>query len=424
MSERGREIEVWGDWAELGGPVRIGALRALPSRGKEVFSFEYEASWLSRSEPLLLDPELRLFRGPQFAAREKPNFGLFLDSSPDRWGRALMRRRESIKAHKEGRPPRNLLESDYLLGVYDANRMGAIRFREVGGDAFQSSDDSMAAPPWAKLRDLEYASFLFEREEDDEKLDPWLALLMAPGSSLGGARPKASVLFPDGSLWLAKFPGREDERDVGAWEMLTALLAREAGIEISEARLEVLSKRGSTFLTRRFDRVPGGKRCHFASAMTMLGRIDGDDAASGASYLELADFLVRHGSRPREDLRQLWKRIVFNIAVSNTDDHLRNHGFLLESHGWRLSPAYDLNPSPDNRGLALAIDENNNSLDFELALSVSPYFRLSPAEAREAMREVISPIARWREKATALGLPRRQIELMASCFHASMPGPL
>jgi serine/threonine-protein kinase HipA len=158
--------------------------------------------------------------------------------------------------------------------------------------------------------------------------------------------------------------------------------------------------------------------------MTMLGRIDGDDAASGASYLELADFLVRHGSRPREDLRQLWKRIVFNIAVSNTDDHLRNHGFLLESHGWRLSPAYDLNPSPDNRGLALAIDENNNSLDFELALSVSPYFRLSPAEAREAMREVISPIARWREKATALGLPRRQIELMASCFHASMPGPL
>lgn len=416
MSERERAIEVWGDWAGLGGPASLGGLRALETRGREILSFEYDPSWLARNEPRLLDPELRLFRGPQYASNKRPNFGLFLDSSPDRWGRTLMRRRESIKARKEGRPPRILLESDYLLGVCDANRMGALRFREAGSSVFQNSDKSMAAPPWTSLRDLEYASFLFEHEEDDEKLDPWLGLLMAPGSSLGGARPKASVLFPDGSLWLAKFPGKDDERDMGAWEMLIALLAREAGIEMSDSRLEAVSARGSTFLTKRFDRGPTGERYHFASARTMLGHCDGDDAASGASYIELADFLIRHGSRTREDLRQLWKRIVFNIAVSNTDDHLRNHGFILESRGWRLSPAYDINPSPYGGGLSLAIDESDNSLDFELALSVAEYFRLSASEAREGMTEVLAPIRIWREKAESVGISKREQDGMASAF--------
>lgn len=213
----------------------------------------------------------------------------------------------------------------------------------------------MAAPPWTSLRDIEYAAHLFEREADDDVLDPWLAMLIAPGSSLGGARPKAGVVDPSGNLWIAKFPGRSDDHDVATWEALTSELAVACGVQMSECRSDRFSNRGSTFLTRRFARV-GPARLHFASAMALLGRLDGDDASTGASYLELADFIVRHGSRPDADLRQLWHRIVFSMAVLNTDDHLRNHGFLLEEDGWRLSPAYDMlrrhqSPSSTDSGI-------------------------------------------------------------------------
>lgn len=416
MSGNMREIEVHADWAELDGPEKLGMLFAQRARGREVFSFEYAQTWLLKSQPRVLDPELRLFRGPQYTQKEKPNFGVFLDSSPDRWGRMLMNRRESLQARKENRPPRVLMESDYLFGVYDANRLGALRFREPGNVDFQNTDESMAAPPWTSLRELEYASFLVEHEENDASLDKWLALLMAPGSSLGGARPKASVLFNDGSLWLAKFPGKDDNHNIGAWEMLTASLARDAGIEMSDCCLKAISSRGSTFLTRRFDRGSAGKRIHFASAMTMLGYSDGNDSTIGASYLEIADFLIRHGSQPQKDLPQLWRRIVFNIAVSNTDDHLRNHGFILKPRGWKLSPAYDMNPSPFPGGLSLAINESDNSLDFELALSVAEYFRLSQDEAGKAMFEVLTAVSRWQKLAENLNISMSEQEKMASAF--------
>lgn len=415
MSEAGRTIEVYADWIGLDSATRLGTLSVQAPRGKEVFSFEYDATWLRRDDNRILDPDLRFYKGPQYASSGKPNFGLFLDSSPDRWGRVLMRRREAILARKEGRAPRRLGEADYLLGVYDKNRMGALRFKVPGSEAYQNSDAAMATPPWSTLRDLEYASFLVEHEEDDEKLDPWLAMLIAPGSSLGGARPKASVVDEKGELWIAKFPGKDDERDSGAWEMLVSDLARAAGIEMSECRLDSFSKRGSTFLTKRFDRIGEG-RIHFASAMTLLGRKDGDDAAAGASYLELAEFIMRSGSRPDADLRELWKRIVFSIAVSNTDDHLRNHGFLLDAKGWRLSPAYDINPSPDSAGLSLAIDEHDNSLDFGLALSVAPYFRLSKPEALSIMEAIRGVTATWRERAKALGIRKPEIERMQRAF--------
>lgn len=415
MSEAGRTIEVYADWIGLDSATRLGTLSVQSPRVKEVFSFEYDATWLRRDDNRILDPDLRFYKGPQYASSGKPNFGLFLDSSPDRWGRVLMRRREAILARKEGRAPRRLGEADYLLGVYDKNRMGALRFKVPGSEAYQNSDAAMATPPWSTLRDLEYASFLVEHEEDDEKLDPWLAMLIAPGSSLGGARPKASVVDEKGELWIAKFPGKDDERDSGAWEMLVSDLARAAGIEMSECRLDSFSKRGSTFLTKRFDRIGEG-RIHFASAMTLLGRKDGDDAAAGASYLELAEFIMRSGSRPDADLRELWKRIVFSIAVSNTDDHLRNHGFLLDAKGWRLSPAYDINPSPDSAGLSLAIDEHDNSLDFGLALSVAPYFRLSKPEALSIMEAIRGVTATWRERAKALGIRKPEIERMQRAF--------
>lgn len=416
MSDAERTIEVYADWIGLGSATRLGTLSVQAPRGKEVFSFEYDAAWLRRDDNRTLDPDLRFYKGPQYAGVGKPNFGLFLDSSPDRWGRVLMRRREAILARKEGRVPRRLGEADYLLGVHDKNRMGALRFRIAGSEAYQSSDTAMAAPPWSTLRDLEYASFLAEHEEDDDKLDPWLAMLFAPGSSLGGARPKASVVDEKGELWIAKFPGKDDERDSGAWEMLVADLARAAGIEMSECRLDSFSKRGSTFMTKRFDR-QGEGRIHFASAMTLLGRKDGDDAEAGASYLELAEFIMRSGSRPDADLRELWKRIVFSIAVSNTDDHLRNHGFLLDAKGWRLSPAYDINPSPDSAGLSLAIDEHDNSLDFSLALSVAPYFRLSKPEALSIMEAIRGVVSTWQERAKALGIRRPEIERMQGAFN-------
>lgn len=415
MSEGGRVIDVYADWIGLGSATRLGTLSVQAPRGKEVFSFKYDATWLLRDDNRILDPDLRFYKGPQYAGSEKTNFGLFLDSSPDRWGRVLMRRREAIVARKEGRSPRRLGEADYLLGVYDKNRMGALRFKVPDREAYQGSDAAMAAPPWSTLRDLEYASFLAEHEEDDEKLDPWLAMLIAPGSSLGGARPKASVIDEKGELWIAKFPGKDDECDSGAWELLVAELARESGIEMSECKLDSFSKRGSTFLTKRFDR-QGEGRIHFASAMTLLGRKDGDDAEAGASYLELAQFIMRSGSHPDADLLQLWKRIVFSIAVSNTDDHLRNHGFLLEGKGWRLSPAYDINPSPDSAGLALAIDEHDNSLDFGLALSVAPYFRLSKAEALSIMEAIRGAVSTWRERAKALGIRKPEIDRMQGAF--------
>lgn len=415
MSGKTRSIEVYADWIGMSSAARLGTLSVQYPRGKEVFSFEYDGTWLSRNDGRVLDPDLLFYKGPQYTGSGKTNFGLFLDSSPDRWGRVLMRRREAILARKEGRAPRKLGESDYLLGVYDKNRMGALRFKERDSEVFQSADSAMAAPPWSTLRDLEYASFLAEHEDDDGKLDPWLSMLIAPGSSLGGARPKASVMDDNGELWIAKFPGKDDERDWGAWEMLVTDLAREAGIEMSECRIDSFSKRGSTFLTKRFDRAGKG-RIHFASAMTLLGRSDGDDAGAGASYLELADFIMRGGSRPDVDLRELWKRIVFSIAVSNTDDHLRNHGFLLDKNGWRLSPAFDINPSVDSSGLSLAIDEHDNSLDFGLALSVAPFFRMTEADAVSIIAMTRRVVSAWRERAKARGIGKSEIDQMERAF--------
>jgi len=294
----------------------MGTLSVRETRGREIFSFQYDDAWLRRNDNRVLDPELRLFSGPQYAGADKPGFGLFMDSAPDRWGRLLMRRREAIQARKAGREARRLGEYDYLLGVYDLNRMGALRFRERTSPVFQSADAAMAAPPWASLRDLEYASSLAEREDDDESLDPWLAMLMAPGSSLGGARPKASVTDAAGGLWIAKFPGKDDSHDTGAWEMLTADLAREAGISTSTCRLESLSRRGSTFMTRRFDRTGEG-RVHFASAMTLLSRADGDDESTGARYLEMAELIMRSGSRPAASLPQLFQPLLDRHGMGN-----------------------------------------------------------------------------------------------------------
>lgn len=418
MSAR-RAIEVWADWEAQVSPRKLGLLHATPARGKEVFSFEYESSWLESAAHAQLDPELRLHRGPQYPAHERANFGLFLDSSPDRWGRVLMRRREAWLARIEERPERRLVESDYLLGVHDGHRMGALRFKTDGD--FLDDNDELASPPWTSLRELEQASLQLEREDatEDAEYATWLRMLIAPGGSLGGARPKASVTDEHGALWIAKFPSRRDDEDIGAWEAVVHELAVRAGVQVPEARLQRFGSKQHTFLSRRFDRKENGQRVHFASAMTLLERADGDAADEGASYLELADFLTRFGAQTSADLEQLWRRIAFSICVSNTDDHLRNHGFLLASDGWVLAPAYDMNPDPHGEGLKLNISETDNAQNLELLMNVAPHFRVKPAHAEQIIDEVRSAVGEWKTVAIAHDLSPAAQGRMARAFRHS-----
>ncbi len=417
MNSSSKSISVYADWSGKNSPVKMGCLNANVVRGKEIFSFEFTSAWLSSESARVLDPDLQYYSGRQYADSGKVNFGIFLDSSPDRWGRQLMRRREAVCARREHRPIRQMLESDYLLGVHDATRMGALRFKLDEAGDFVNCDSELPTPPWTSLRELESACRHYEDESStNDEHEKWLAMLLAPGSSLGGARPKANVLDNDNNLWIAKFPSRADIVNMGAWEMLTHTLAAGAGLKLPKFRMENLSRHGATFLSRRFDR-KSGNRIHFASAMTLLGRMDGENHDNGCSYLELAHFIIQYGATPAKDLEELWRRIVFNIAVSNTDDHLRNHGFLLTQQGWILSPVYDINPNPTGGGLTLNISENDNSLDFELALSVAPKFRLDMETASRVLNDIKKAVGNWNRAALEFKIPRREIESMSTAFH-------
>jgi serine/threonine-protein kinase HipA len=415
MAERS-VIEVCADWEPLPGPMPLGTLYATPARGREVFSFEYAPSWLESGHAQEIDPSLRLLRGAQYLADERINFGVFLDSSPDRWGRVLMDRREAQLAREQGRAPRRLTEADHLLGVYDGHRLGGLRFRIAGGP-FLDDNDKLASPPWTSLRELEQASLHLEQDgaEDDPAYGRWLLMLMAPGRSLGGARPKASVVDPTGHLWIAKFPSANDADDIGGWESVVHTLAERAGVATTTAMQKKLGSANHTFLSRRFDRSPERRRLHFASAMTLLERDDNEVA----SYLDLAELIARVGGHPARDLEQLWRRIVFFICVSNVDDHLRNHGFLLEPRGWSLAPAYDMNPIARGAGLTLNISETDNAQDLELARAVAAQFRVSAARTAAIIAEVRTAVRTWNDVAADAGLPRGQRERMAPAFRVA-----
>lgn len=409
-----QDIYVFADWEKLVVPILVGTLRSDVVKNKEHFSFAYDEKWLQSKFAQQIDPQLHLYAGTQHG-REQQNFHIFLDSCPDRWGRLIMKRREAVLARKEERKPNALNEIDYLLGVHDMYRMGALRFKlDLEGD-FLDNNEKLAAPPITSLRELEHAA---QQVEDTGNLDDpdtlkWLNMLLAPGSSLGGARPKSCVIDNDKNLWIAKFPSKHDDYDIAAWEYVVYLLALDAGINMSECRLDKFNSYHHTFLTRRFDRISDG-RLHFTSALTQLGYYDGE---YDASYLELAQFLTENGANTKEDLAELWRRIVFNIAVSNTDDHLRNHGFIYHDGGWLLSPAYDINPVNPAHGLHLNISDDDNSLNYDIAMDVIHFFQLSQERAEEIKSKVLTSVSKWEVVATKVGLSRREQQVMKFAFN-------
>jgi serine/threonine-protein kinase HipA len=329
-----------------------------------------------------------------------------------------MRRREAAMARQEKRPEQNLFETDYLLGVYDGHRMGGLRFKLDTERSFLNDNDQLACPPWTSIRVLEQISLRLE--DDDVVNDPeyikWLNMLVAPGSSLGGARPKASVLDNEKQLWIAKFPSKYDQSDIGGWEIVTHELAIAAGVNMAKSQARKFSSNNHTFITKRFDRTVTQGRIHFASAMTLLGYTDGQNHSNGASYLELVDFITSQGGNVNEDLEQLWRRIVFSICVSNTDDHLRNHGFILTNAGWILSPAYDINPVETGTGLKLNISDSDNALDLNLAMEVVDYFRLRKPRALKIIEKVKASVRNWRVVATKFNIPKAEQELKSKAF--------
>jgi serine/threonine-protein kinase HipA len=404
MTDRGLLVSV-----DLEGASHfVGRLWARSRKGKESATFEYDAAWLGNPLRFALEPALTLGKGPHHTAAGRMIFGAIGDSAPDRWGRVLIQREERRKAREEKRTPRTMLEADYLLGVGDIARQGALRFAENEGGPFLAT--GVQIPPLLQLPALLGAAI---RLSEDGGNDDDLRLLLAPGSSLGGARPKASVVDKDGQLAIAKFPQHGDAVHVALWEAVALTLAAQAGLPTPDWRIEKVADR-DVLVLRRFDR-RGNVRIPFLSAMSLLNAADNEPH----SYMEIADALRQYGAKADEDCAQLWRRIVFSILVSNTDDHLRNHGFLYEAAGWRLSPVYDVNPVPVDikpRILTTAIDEVDGTASLDLALEVAPHFGVKPDKATTIVREVGSAVARWRETAGAIGLAAGEIDRMASAF--------
>lgn len=408
------DILVYADWKGMVQPKLIGILSVQASRGKKAFSFEYDKNWIKSEEQRLLDPDIHFFSGPQYP-NNKENFGLFLDSMPDTWGRTLMKRKAAQEAKEKNEKTPVLYDIDYLLGIYDETRMGALRFKTDSKGPFLDDNPNTPVPPLSSIRELQYAAEQFEHDSENAETRKWLDILMAPGSSLGGARPKANVLDESKQLWIAKFPSKNDTINKAAWEFLAYQLALKAGVNMSLSRIEKISGPYHTFYTKRFDR-DQKERIHFASAMTMTGNNEDTIRDDPKSYLDIADFIQTHGANVEVNLHQLWRRIVFNIAISNTDDHLRNHGFILSETGWKLSPAYDINPSIDKNGLALNIDMDNNALELELAKSVGIFFRLSPKQMSTIIKEVTDSVKHWKKIADRIGIPNSEQEIMQAAF--------
>lgn len=411
MSNQDNALEVWLD-CDLGPPCLVGTL--AHDRGQ--IRFHYERVWLRDARAFALDPDLSLDEAPFFPKPELGNFGIFLDSSPDRWGQTLMKRREALQAKDEKRTPRTLYAWDFLFGVQDFTRQGALRFRLVGTEEFLGNE-KMAAPPITTLRELESVAYQLSRRriDDLDALRKWLSVLVAPGASLGGARPKANFTEADGSLWIGKFPARDDDRDIGAWEFVAHRLALKAGVDVPAAKALRLNNEFHTFCVQRFDRTSGARR-FYASAMTLLRK----EQSEGTSYLELAQFLrgKGDGAHADADLEQLFRRVAFNVAIGNRDDHLRNHGFVLGATGWRLAPAFDVNPNIDKAEHVLNIDDVDNRPSLQTVLTTAAFYGLTEERGKQIVEEVASAVDGWENLARQAGIARGDVELTAGAFSA------
>lgn len=407
-------VEVWLDDPALGGGSRVGSLHRHPSRRGDTIEFQYAQGWLENQAPIrafALDHQLRLHPGPQRARSGASDLtAAFNDCSPDRWGRTLMDRREVIAAREEGRRTRTLRPWDYLLGVNDESRMGALRLRVPDGSYLDAH--GLSTPPLTDLRELESIAQLIERGDDarNDRDVKWIKQLVVPGASLGGARPKASVRDTDGSLWMAKFPSTNDAYDVGMLEYVTYRLSLDAGIVMPEAKSMTLSNLGTTYRVRRFDRSASGDRRAYASAFTLL---DVDDSEN-SSYLDLVGAIENEGvpAAIEADLHQLFRRVAFNVLIGNRDDHLRNHGFLRETAGWRLSPAFDVNPNADKDAHVLSISGDDPTPDTRLLMDQHPYYRLKKPAAEGILEGVRTVVRTWRTIARQCGARGADIALM------------
>jgi len=412
-----KKLYVFADFDWLVSPQIIGELSYESLRGNDSYGFKFDNSWLRKYGNLFLSEDLNNYPGQQYTRPERDIFGCFADALPDRWGRTLLNRREQILAAEEKRPVCRLSSYDYLIGIDDFSRMGGFRFKTEPEGDFICTENNLKIPPLTSIRDLMVASQEIEKSEEKHELPDkkWIHQLVNPGTSLGGARPKACVVDENRVLYIAKFPSRKDDYDVALWEHLCHLLAVKAGVTAAETRVVGIGEKYHTLLSRRFDRTAEGKRIHFASAMSLLGLTDGCNADSGHGYLDIVDFILQDCCDVEQNLRQLYRRVAFNISVGNTDDHFRNHGFLLTPRGWTLSPAYDMNPTL-NEYQSLLITKSSNRADMNLLLEASEDYMIPKKEAQTILDEVKCSLKGWRTMALRLGASQRDIDYFVSVF--------
>ena len=407
------------DWLDK--PELVGELCYEKLRGSESYAFRFDDNWLKFHAGIKLSEDINNYPGLQYTQPGNDIFGCFSDALPDRWGRTLLKRREQIQASEEKRAVRNLSSFDYLMGIDDFSRMGGFRLkRELDGD-FINVSPSLKIPPLTELRQLVLASQEVEKSEENDVLPEkkWIAQLIQPGTSLGGARPKAGVLDDSGNLCIAKFPSRKDDYDTGLWEHFSHLLARKAGIYAAQTKVLGGLGKYHTLLSKRFDRTDEGKRIHFASSMSLIGLRDGDNAQGGYGYLNIVDFILQSCCDVEKNLQELYRRVAFNICIGNSDDHFRNHGFLLTPRGWTLSPAYDMNPTL-NEYQSLLINESSNKADIRTLLESCESYMIKKEVAENIIRQVQAAVAGWENLAVLLQIPAREVTMFKDRFKLNL----
>lgn len=415
------KLFVFGDFNWLQEPEFIGELCYEKLRGSDSYAFKFDNDWLNLHAGIKLSEDINNYPGMQYTLPDNDIFGCFADALPDRWGRTLLKRREQLQAEEEKRAPRNLSSFDYLVGIDDFSRMGGFRFKKEKDGGFINVSPSLKIPPLTEIRELIYASQEIEKCEEEDVMPEkkWIAQLIQPGTSLGGARPKAGVLDEEGRLCIAKFPSRNDDYDAGLWEHFSHLLALQAGIHVAETRLWGGLGKYHTLLSKRFDRTDEGRRIHFASCMSLLGLKDGDNAQGGYGYLDIVDFILQGCCDVETNLRELYRRVAFNICIGNSDDHFRNHGFLLTPKGWTLSPAYDMNPT-NNLYQSLLINAVSNKADIQVLLESCEDYMINRKVAQGIIKDVQTAVSNWDALAKQLQIPQREQAMFKDRFKLNL----